>query len=544
MTRAAGGWGAARRARAPRRRPLAFAAIAALVGGAGVVTASASTLGGLDSDTLGSAGASTSHVPAVTLEWTGEPRGDSWDVAAVRVRAEEHPFAAGDEVKLTVAGAASDGVAPCEVRTTPVASTAEVLFGQREFAACGRLPFAQIDTVAVSVDGIGVEPVSTGSGLGEVRTALAAYAGGVRDAARAPRVSVATTLEDGVAVLSQITVDVPRGATAAGLVGERVDVALRGNSGSAPARFGGLISSDPGAPVRVVTDPAGVGETFPSVVIDPRAGRPRAEWPRAAAVTSFSVLLSAPQRLDSAHSAPAISMASGQLAQRGGTALDAIDLDKRLSYAYAPTRNHTNGLTFCHVFAVTNTSKAPVTWKLAFDTSLEPLWGLDPTSPGAFSSQWGFTTTSFDARTHRWTIGGPAGDTVLAPGQTRSDMGYCAQNVPEPPVDPARYAASVSVVPGSSDWDVQLQVSIRSDSDWNVPWELTVDLADHVCGASLKGQTVTFSRVQATPVPGSSTAYVLRGTTGDTRYVSSDHPRDFVFAAYPAGNSGWHLPCK
>jgi hypothetical protein len=502
---------------------------------AGTVSASAATLGGASAHALGAATAATSRVPAVALEWAGTPSGSTWNVDSVLVRSEGAPFAAGDTVKLVVAPAAGSTARPCEVRTTPAAATAAVTFTASAFAACGALPFDRMGTAAVAVSG--VQAAVAASTVGDVRGALTSYAGELRNSARTLVTGVETVAEGGVSYISRITVAVTRGATAADLVGERIDLALLTANGVVRTRVGGVVSGAADTAVRILS-----GASSPTIAIDPRAGRAKADWPRPGDVTALSALLVETQRLGATASAPPVTLGSGVVAAAPGSALEAISLDTRLAYDYTPEGNHRNELTFCHTFTVTNTSSAAVTWRLTFDTSLPPLWGMDPRASGALSSKWGLATVSYAASTHRWTIGGESHNAVLAPGEVAS-AGYCAGEVPEPPVDPSGYTAQVSLAAGGTNDHVQVQVSLRSERIWNEPWQLTVDLADYVCASSLAGKTVTFDRVEATRVAGSATKYVIRGTGGDTRYVSASHPRDFVFASYSPGGAGWAKPC-
>jgi len=542
------GVGGGRRARGARARTArgAAAAFLVLLAVGSTVSASAATLGGAAPDGLGAASASNARTPAVTLEWQGAPTASGWTVGGVTVRAEDSTFAAGDVVKLTAAGASG---APCEVRTTTRASARTVAFDAAAFAPCGAVAYDALSAVAVSVSGARAA-VTTASSMGPVSTALSSFMGAVRNGDRVLRTGYDTVVDGGVSYLSQLRVAVTTGATGDDLVGERLDVALRAADGGVGPRFGGVVSAAPDAAVRVVVDPSGMGERFPTIVIDPRAGRDRGSWVRTADVTGLAVLLAAPQRLGTSPSAPAVSLASGTIqppappAPRAETAVDAVAVSAGAAYSHPPETNYTNGLSFCHTFTVTNTTSQPVRWTVTFDTSLPPLWGLDPTAAGALSSSWGFQTLAYDRSTHLWTIGGIDQNAVIPAGQSVSGMQYCVEHVPEPPVDPSHYRWSAAVVPDSSDWNVQLRIAITSDRVWNEPWRVTVDLADYVCPASLVGKSITFDRVHATPVPGSTTRFVLTGTTGDTRYVSASHPRDFVFASFAAGDGGWRQPCR
>ncbi|MFL0410389.1 hypothetical protein ACH0AH_04340 [Microbacterium paludicola] len=451
-------------------------------------------------------------------------------------------FAAGDTIKLMVAPAAGQPSAPCEVRATSATAVTAVSFPAASFAACGALRIDRLGTAAVAVSGAQVAVAA--SSVGDVRSALTSHSGPVLNVDRELVARAETVVDAGVSYLSRIAVTVARGATVEDLVGERLDVALLRADGTVRARVGGVISAAANAAVRVTTE---TGSAVPTILIDPRANLPKSSWPRSADVTGLSGLLLASQRIGEAPSAAPASLVSAALQpatpplQYG---VDAVALDSRLTYTYTTPRNDGNLLSFCHTFSVTNTSAQPVTWQVVFDTSLPPLWGMDPTKAGAIGSQWGYVTKSYVAATHLWTIAGSGANAVLQPGQTLSGMGYCAADVPQPPVDPSGFTTAVSVVAGATDYHVQLRVSVRSDRIYNAPWEITVDLADYVCAASLTGKAITFSRVQATPVAGSRTKYVIRGLANDTQYVSASHSRDFVFASYSPGGPGWAKPCR
>ncbi|GAA1724650.1 hypothetical protein [Microbacterium paludicola] len=539
--RGVGGGGARRGVLAHTARGAA-ALILSLIVLVGAVNASAATLGGASAHSLGAASTANARASGVTIDWTGTPSGAAWNVDGATVRAEGGSFAAGDTVKLTVAPAAGHTGAPCEVRTTPAAASATVAFPAAAFAACGVLRFDRLGTVAVAVSGAQVAVAA--SRVGDVRSALTAHSGPVLNADRALVARTEAVVDGGVSYVGRIAVDVTRGATVEDLVGERLDVALLGPDGTVRARVGGVISAAADAPVRVTME---AGSAIPTVVIDPRANLPRASWQRSGDVASVSGLLLAPQRIGEAPSPAPASLVSANAQPATPPvryAIEAVALDPRLTYTYTTPANDRNSLSYCHTFSVTNTSAQPVTWQVVFDTSLPPLWGMDPTKAGAIGSQWGYVTKSYVAATHLWTIAGSGANAVLQPGQTLSGMGYCAADVPQPPVDPSGFTTAVSVVAGATDYHVQLRVSVRSDRIYNAPWEITVDLADYVCAASLTGKAITFSRVQATPVAGSRTKYVIRGLANDTQYVSASHSRDFVFASYSPGGPGWAKPCR
>lgn len=109
-------------------------------------------------------------------------------------------------------------------------------------------------------------------------------------------------------------------------------------------------------------------------------------------------------------------------------------------------------------------------------------------------------------------------------------------NIPD--ADPSTYDAPVvTVAEHSNAHHVELIVRVTSDSRWYVPWEAELDLADHVCASSLP-TPLGADRATLTSLGG--TRYLLRGTvSADTRFVSAETPRDFVFLRYNPGGQPW-----
>ncbi|GAA2180017.1 hypothetical protein GCM10009785_09070 [Brooklawnia cerclae] len=524
----------------------------------GISPAYATTLGGLTTAGLGSADAVTRLLTGVQLEWDARPVGSDWMLSGLALTPDPgQSFAAGDTVRVALeADIDSDPVCEFVIPVSEEQAAAGAVRVDEGVVGdeCPAFPLGEATTVAVAVTGTGVATTLT-SRVGPVSGTLASYSGTVLDTGRTLQAGFDTEQVSGQSYVSELFVDVTSGATAGELIGQEVSVALYDTDADVAYQFTGTISDDSDAPVRVTTTRSATGASFPTILIDPRQGDDPAGWPREDTVARFSVMLSSPQHLgtpyDGAAPDQALSIVDGTIdADDPGTrvpssALDPIGLDQRLVYAYPKDKtNDTNQLSFCHTFTLVNTSDEPVAWSLTFDTSLPPMWGLDPTKPGAFSSAWNFVTTSYDATTHLWTIAGVAGNNdVLAPGQSLGAVGYCVQNVPVPPVDPDSFDVQVEVEPGSTEWWVALRITVTSTSQWSVPWEATVDLADYVCPTNLAGRSVTFQRSVATPVAGSSTAYLIRGTTGDTRFVSASLPRDYVFVAYSPGGTKWQKSC-
>lgn len=539
------------------RRPHRLAALAAASVGvlalANIATSSAATLGGLHADSLGGARASTQRLTGVELGWVPVLLGSDWGVGGLSITADPgQSFREGDVVKVTID---RSDTGPCEVAATVAQDAATVSVSDDAIGgACQRVTFDEISSVALSVTGDDLTASFTG-GIGDIRGTLASFTGGVVDPHRTLRAGTGTAVIDGVSYIDEIVVDVTaNGLTPAALAGTRVLAALYHADAQTVVEYSGVVSLDSSEPVSVTS---GSGDAV-TVTIDPlvladRGGTHRA---RTADVNRVTVILYTPQHLgaayDGAPGAYAVSTVAGTIeADSGGgspavsSALDPINLDARLSYQYsaANTNDSSSSLSFCHRFTVTNTSSQPVEWTLTFDTSYVPLWGFDPTAPGAFNSAWNWETVSYDPTTHLWTIRGAGWNRTLQPGSTAGDTGYCVGNVPVPAVDHDAFSYTLSVLPSSHQYWVALDLSITSTSHWNMPWEITVDLADYVCAAGLEGRSLQWhTSIEVIPVQG--TVYTLRGRAGAyTRFVSASKPLTLspVLGYGPA--NGQYLPC-
>lgn len=535
----------------PRRGPgLALAGLGMLVL-TSMVPASAATLGSAAADSLSSARASAQRLTGVQLDWTPVFVGTDWRVGGLSVAADPgQTFLAGDALKVAL-GRSSDTA--CEVTKTLSADTTTVDLDDLLQDDCQSTGFDEIDSVAVVVTGDDLAASFT-SGLGEVRGTLSSFAGAVVNPNRTLRADVQTSL-DSSPYLGDIEVEVTEeGLTAARLAGSRVIAILQNPDTKATFEYSGVISLQKSDPIHVTSHE---GSTVHTITVDPtalagQAGKPRV---KTAEVSRFTVIVYGPQHLgaayDGAVGAYAVSTVEGTIDAGSppeattGTALDPIGLDRRLSYQYPPASNFDSStLSYCHSFTLSNTSDEPVDWTLTFNTSQRPLWGLDPTVSGAFSSAWNWETVSYDAVTHLWTIRGVGWNRTLQPNQTLSGMGYCVQNVPVPPVDPAAFTYSVSVNPASrADW-TSLSLTVTTPSAWNLPWEVTLDLADYVCPAGLEGRSLQWhGDLVVTPVHG--TVYRLRGRTGSyTRFVAAGRPLTIgSMLGYSPANGSFALPC-
>ena len=527
-----------------KRRRSALAAVLVGMVLAGIVSSSAATLGGLTPGTLSAGRATTQRITGVSLDWTPVASGSGWAADAVTLTTDaDQSFRTGDLIRLTIVRHG----ATCEPTATAASGTS-VRIGRSALAqACGTIAFSDVDSIAVSITGDGLATTFS-SGLGDVHGTLAAFSGTVVDPNRTLSATIGTSKVGGVAQLDKLTVDVTAsGITAADLAGSTMIARFRHTDTQAVFERSGTVSLDSSAPIHVVS--TSKGSVTIAVTGDPI---------KLSEVSRFSLVLSTAQHLGSRRPATggehAISMTAGSIEGGGNelppvpsvsTALEPIDLDPRLSYRYTePSNFDSSTLSFCHNFTVTNTSAKPVNWTLTFDTSLVPLWGFDPTAANAFSSAWNWETVSYDKSTHLWTIRGTGGTRVAQPGATVDSMGYCVQNVPVPPVDPATFSSTVAVSSSSNDYWVQLSLSVTSASHWNRPWEITIDLADYVCPSGLQGASLQWhSGVQVTKLDGNR--YTLRGVSGtNTRFVSASRPVSIspLLGYGPTGNK-YKLPC-
>jgi hypothetical protein len=131
---------------------IVLAAVALL----GVVGASASTLGGLLTNDLGSStGTVAAHASGITVTW-----GSRWSGSAVVLDSVSlsttagQPFVVGEQVKTSIVGAS--GAELCAVSTTIAAQSTTLSLARTSIeAACGTTPFAfsSIDRIAVVASG-------------------------------------------------------------------------------------------------------------------------------------------------------------------------------------------------------------------------------------------------------------------------------------------------------------------------------------------------------------------------------------------------------
>ena len=519
-----------------RRLPRYLIALTAAVALGSVVVSSAAGLGGLRTHDLGGTAASVQLLDGVSLSWEPTWQNGGWRVGELGVTADPaRGFRADDEVRLTLAGAQT-----CEITTSVTAATGSItLDAARLTDACAALP-ALTGATAVALAVTGADGESIVGNLGDLTGSLAGFAGPATTSA------TATAVTSG-GVVSSVVIDV---------------------AGAVPAQLGA-------ARVVIARTTSGGVETFTTAVgtATPASGGARVwvdvssqRWSTFTAV-QLDVAISLPQVLGGVSVAAGAALArvivpagatpapgtgdDGDDEDQGGTpppattgnGLVPVTISPGISYRYQTpwTGVQTNLLTFCHQFTVTNTtSRVLGDWTVQFNTRLAPMWGMNPTAAGTVSLD-NIETRSYDGATGYWTVGG-ANDWArkLEAGGSRT-VQFCATSVPTPAPNPALYDVEVTVVP-QGDWYVRFQVKVTSTSGFYVPWRAEVDLAQLVCGTSLAGRSITFDQVTATPVPGSSTRYVLQGTPGNTQLASASHPREFTFASYSPG-PGWQLPC-
>lgn len=215
------------------------------------------------------------------------------------------------------------------------------------------------------------------------------------------------------------------------------------------------------------------------------------------------------------------------------SALDPVETSPGIEYSFRTpwAGAETNSLNFCHEFTVTNTTATTLTdWWITFDTTLAPMWGMDPTEDGAVVSTT-LRTLEFNRSSGLWTIGAVDGwFNTIEPYSSRV-VQFCARNVPMPTPDPSLFDARVTA-DVQDNGNATLSIAVTSASEFYVPWQVEMDLADLVCADALGDHTVQFwGQVAAAPVEGSTTRYVVEGS-GGTELVSATNPRNFTLGTF------------
>lgn len=546
-----------------RRARRTVVAIAAVVALGSVVVASATSLGGTRTQDLGAAAGDPQQLTEVTLDWTPVWQDGEWRAGALRVAADpERGFLAGDVVSVAVTGAAS-----CEVDTV-IAETSEAveLTAAQLDVACGEAPVLDADTdVAISITGS--DGVTVVSDVGELAGSVSGFASTVVDSAA----DLTAELDIDNGTVHSLGLEIAE--TADDLEGARVFLAILSDT---TARNYDVVASSASDAAAAITD-GGDGARIDVALAD-------LGWTVSGTV-DLQVAVSTAQVLQiGVHDTPGMRLVSASVdagssgggsggGSNGGgdgggddgtggsepieptepaeptepttpgSGLDPVVVSAGITYSYSTPWSgaQTNLLTFCHQFTVTNTTGAALSdWTVQFDTTLAPMWGMDPTVAGTVRLS-NIETRAYDASTGYWTLGG-ANDWArqIEAGGSRT-VQFCADSVPTPDADPSLFDVTVSVEAGN-DWYVTFRVEVTSTSEFYVPWSVEVDFADLVCGSSLSGHPISFQQVSATALA-DGTSYLVQGTAGNTMLVSASSPRSFTFASYSPG-PGWQLPCS
>ncbi len=188
-----------------------------------------------------------------------------------------------------------------------------------------------------------------------------------------------------------------------------------------------------------------------------------------------------------------------------------------------------NSLSFC--YSVDISASARVAWQYKIDLSKGPFWGADYTT---FNSQYNYYVVS-DVNNILTVSGTPGGwNEFTGPGQNQS-FGFCANNIPTPPLNPAWFTTTVTPNSSNSIWWACLDVATTSTSVYPVPWLTTVDLKQYF--KSISGKTPSFVNLTATSQ--GNNVYTITGS-GWNSYVDSHEPRTFSTSiCYNPNGSPW-----
>lgn len=512
-----------------------------------VVIGSAATLGGLDPEPLGAASDDTRSITTAQLEWNpGEGDASLYPRAVRLTTGTGESFHRDDTVSITAAGQGNDS---CSAKAVVAREGARAM--DIPFSACG-VPLWELNGVAVTVSGPGGGRTLK-TNVGSLSGALASFNGDVVRPMQDTAAGYTTVGSGADASVDTLRLTV-RDASVDELVGHRF-MAMVSSAQHEPTPYTGTVGTE--ASNEGIWVEQGAKDADPTVVADLEVltdGR----VPQVSDVAQYRLLLLQPQNLG-AGQAPAsryaVATADGTMDISGGdpvvdvsTALEPVDLDHRLQFTVIQRDEQSiPKLSFCYDFRITNTSTTPVDWQLTFDTTKQPLWGMDPTL-GRFSGGvglkdfWGGQTSSYDVDTGLWTISGQQHNATIpaATGKNDSyvDVGYCAQP-PVPPMNRDAFTAPTFSVEGGSDrYNVELRVKLQSASQFLVPWEGEVDFADHVCASTLPNR-ISAERATLTRIEG--TRYLVRGKDADTMFVSAKRPQDFIFARYNPGGKPFEL---
>lgn len=528
-----------------------------------IAPAAATSLGGVQVSTMWLDHSSTRSLTEVSLDWNrgvAHARAPYLTTLTVTPNAGQrlHP---GDHIEATVE--LSDGtlwVADVLVRD----ETASV---ELVFDGCEAL-LTDVKNVALVMTGESLRGAPNISGS-KLRGTIDAFSGSLIDTEMAASTEYHTSMQDGSEVLEQVTLALPE-LHVDELIGQRVAVMLTNTSSQTTVSTMAEIGFDTQhAGAWAQTDEQGA-----RVIVD-LALLTSGEAPVMSDIDGYEIMVmrtqhwgtnvNAPGVLSRATTievndpgedtppgegtepgdsedngepdTPAIPGTPSMPGETSGDGVTPVNLDPRLRYSEPGGQlslNDPTKLQFCYTFKVTNISSEQVDWSVTFDTTLAPFWGLNPTivqsdGTGTLHDIWNGKTSAYSSESGHWTITGVDWNRTLSPGSA-AEVGFCAR-AEIPVADASTFDAPVvSVDPSSTPYSVALRVNVTSQSRYFVPWEAEIDLGDYVCPATLPHKIDT-ENASLTHIEG--TRYLLQGSaSAGTRFVSEQHPRDFVFARY------------
>jgi type IV pilus assembly protein PilA len=232
--------------------------------------------------------------------------------------------------------------------------------------------------------------------------------------------------------------------------------------------------------------------------------------------TSAPTSTPTPTATPTAPPAPYNPDAGNQLTQMG---------DVNFAVSYLPQNNL---LSFCYSVAVTTPDPNNVNWQYKIDLNAAPFWGSDPSQ---FGSTYNYYQQSLTGGV--WTVSGTPGgwNQYVSASQPRS-FGFCDNNVPTPPINPAWFTTTVTPSSGNGNYYACVDVSTTSTSVYPIPWATTVDLHNYF--KSINGSQVALTNLTAVSLGNYS--YKLSGATWNN-YVSTINPQLYSAAVcyYPNG---------
>jgi type IV pilus assembly protein PilA len=189
-------------------------------------------------------------------------------------------------------------------------------------------------------------------------------------------------------------------------------------------------------------------------------------------------------------------------------------------------------LSFCFKVDVTTTSTTPIAWEYALDLNAGPFWGANPST---FTESFAYQQKSLDDGL--WVVRGIPGTSseMISAGDKRT-FGFCAPEVPQPPLNAAWSTTTVSPDADNDNKYACVNLSVKSTSLYPVPWTATVDLKEHF--KSIQGKKPVFTNLTMLKDKGD---YVYEVTgNGYTSYVSASDPRTkSLMICYSPGGQPW-----